>query len=57
MAIGRFEYLAENDDFLVHGIAGGRFSAFLDRLLPAMNAVFLHLAGRDLGEDHVAKER
>ncbi len=56
MAYGGFERLPENHDFLMHGAPGWRLSVFLDRFLVAMNAVFLNLAGRDLGKSHVAEE-
>src|SRR5438034_94342 len=56
MAHGGFEGLPENNDFLMHGTPGRRFSMFLHRFLVAMNAVLLYLAGRDLGESHVAEE-
>src|ERR1022692_3538656 len=56
MAHGGFERLPEDNDFLMHGTPGRRLSVFLHRLLVAVNAVLLYLAGRDLGKSHVAKE-
>ena len=57
MAHGGFEHLPQNDDFLMHRAPGRRLSVFLHRFLVAVNAVFLYLAGRDLGQAHVAEER
>src|SRR6266700_2729403 len=40
----------------MHGTSGWRLSVFLHRFLVAVNAILLHLAGRNLGESHVAEE-
>src|SRR5581483_6016937 len=51
-----FEGLPQNNDFLVHRIPGRGLALLLDRLLVAVNPVFLYLAGRDLRKAHVAEE-
>ena len=55
-ADGGFEGLAPDNDFLMHGTPGRRLSVFLHRFLVATNAILLYLAGRDLGQAHVAEE-
>jgi hypothetical protein len=67
--VGRFEYLSEADDFLMKGAARGRTNLvtfgtlFLKLVDPGhaglhpVDAVVLNLSCRDLGKNHVTKER
>ncbi len=57
MAEGGFQGLPESHDLLMHGVVGRRLAALLHRLFMAVNPVFLHLAGGDFREAHVAEER
>ena len=56
VAHGGFEDLPEDNDFLMHGVSGGRFSILLNRLFMAMHPVILKLAGGDFRKVFVLHE-
>ena len=57
MSICSFQNLAKYHNFLVHGIACGRLSPFLDCFLPPVDSVLLNNTGSNVQNDHVAEKR
>jgi len=51
----RLKHLANGDRVVKHRRARWRLPAFLNRKFPAMDSIFLHFAGRDFRQSHLAE--